>query len=220
MMQNADRTIEQFQKLLTVSEQYFTPERHTLVVKMYDVLQERVGVAPASSHNHFHNCYPGGYIDHILNVIAASKGVVKLFAKMGGTIDFTKEEMIFTAMHHDLGKLGDEEYPYYIPQTSDWHRKNRGEVYKINPKIPFMRAPERALYLLQRFGISVTKKEYYAIRLSDGMFDESNRPFFFKWGQNPDEVEHFTNLHLVISWADHMAATCEKNHWERANEGN
>ena len=37
--------------------------------------------------------------------------------KNGATINFTDEELIF--VHHDLGKVGDLEHDYYIPNDSD-----------------------------------------------------------------------------------------------------
>ena len=47
-----------------------------------------------------------------------------------GLINFTDEELIF-AVHHDLGKVGDLDNDYYIPQDRI-RRKNRGEIFKHN----------------------------------------------------------------------------------------
>ena len=44
---------------------------------------------------------------------------------------FTQEELLFAAMHHDLGKLGDGTKPYYLPQDSEWHRKNKNETILV-----------------------------------------------------------------------------------------
>ncbi len=35
----------------------------------------------------------------------------------GATINFTTEEVIFAAMHHDLGKVGDMDKDYYVIQV-------------------------------------------------------------------------------------------------------
>jgi predicted HD phosphohydrolase len=37
---------------------------------------------------------------------------------------FTKEELVFSALNHDLGKMGDENHESYIPQTDKWRKKN------------------------------------------------------------------------------------------------
>ena len=37
---------------------------------------------------------------------------------MGADITtYTKEELVFSALNHDLGKMGDEENESYVPQT-------------------------------------------------------------------------------------------------------
>ena len=59
-------------------------------------------------------------------------------------INFTDEELVF-ALHHDLGKVGDLEHDYYAPQDSDWHRKNRGEIYKHNPQLQYMKVPDKVV---------------------------------------------------------------------------
>ena len=87
-------------------------------------------------------------------------------------------------LHHDLGKVGDLEHDYYIPQDSDWHRKNRGEIYKHNPSLQYMKVPDRGLWLLQHYGVKVTDKEYIGIKLTDGMYDEANKAYLMSY--NPD----------------------------------
>jgi hypothetical protein len=37
---------------------------------MYDEFEDRIAMMPASSMAHFHNAFAGGYIDHVLRVIA------------------------------------------------------------------------------------------------------------------------------------------------------
>ena len=50
----------------------------------------------------------------------------------GATINFTDEELIFAAMHHDLGKVGDElGNEFYTPNESEWHIKNQGKIYNV-----------------------------------------------------------------------------------------
>ena len=55
------------------------------------------------------------------------------------------KNLIFAALHHDLGKVGDLDKDYYIPQDSEWHRKNRGEIFKHNPKLQYMTVTDRAI---------------------------------------------------------------------------
>ena len=48
-----------------------------------------------------------------------------------GFIVVLKEELIFVALNHDIGKMGfpGEGNETYIPNDSEWHRKNLGKEY-------------------------------------------------------------------------------------------
>lgn len=172
--------------------------------KMYSVFGTELINAPASSRTYYHNSWPGGYIDHVMHVYDAAMKVSTAYKAIGGEIDFTKEELVFAALHHDLGKLGTEAGPYYVDQDSDWHRK-RGENYKHNENIQYMTVTDCALYLLQKYEIPVTEKEYLAIKLSDGLYEASNESYL----KNPKPYPMKTNLPHVIHWADHMACAAE-----------
>ena len=176
------------------------------LVEMYKNFHDELITAPASGKIHFHNCYPGGYLDHVLRVTETALRVAALYKETGGTVDFTKEELIFAALHHDFGKLGTEDQPYYIDQDSDWHRK-KGQYYVANENIQYFRVPERGLVTLQRYGISVTEKEWLAIKLSDGMYDESNKAYYMSYSPNAMK----TNLPYIIHWADHLSCRVEND---------
>ena len=47
---------------------------------------------------------------------------------------------------------------YYIPNDSKWHVE-RGQIYKLNPKLQFMKVPDRSVFLLMEHGIEVTENE-------------------------------------------------------------
>lgn len=174
--------------------------------KMYEVFQDQLLTAPASGRTYFHNAYPGGYLDHVLRVTENALKISAMYKEMGGVIDFTKQELVFSALHHDLGKLGTEDGAYYVDQDSDWHRK-RGEVYKNNDNIQYFKAPERGLMVLQKYGVIVTEKEWLGIKLSDGLYDEGNKSYLINFV--PYSMK--TNLPYVIHWADHMASRAEKD---------
>lgn len=174
--------------------------------EMYKVLHDELVIAPASGRVYFHNCFPGGYLDHVLRVTETALKIASLYKSMDGVIDFTKQELIFAALHHDLGKLGTEDGPYYVEQDSDWHRK-RGELYKNNENIQYFRAPERGLVMLQKYGVQVTEKEWLAIKLSDGMYDDSNKSYLMNY--SPYSMK--TNLPNIIHWADHISSRVEKD---------
>ena len=75
----------------------------------------------------------------------------------------------------DLGKLGDGVEPYYIPQTSEWHQKNKKEFFVHNPKLQYFDVTDRAFYLLNKYGISYTQKEQLGIMMADGLYNEATK---------------------------------------------
>ena len=119
----------------------------------------RALIAPASGTIHYHNCYDGGYIDHVMNVCKAARGQKVLMQSMGARIDFTDDELLFSALNHDLGKLGSLEGEQYQPNDSEWHIKNQGKVYLKHCKdIPICKLFLIFVGLLHNQLIQVLKK--------------------------------------------------------------
>lgn len=202
-----------YQEFLDFVEKKYSGERKKNLLKMYS--EEELGMslvmAPASTCEHFHLAHPGGYIQHIMNVIKLSFGVKKLWQSMGCNIDFTDDEMLFAAMHHDLGKLGDKELgEYYQVETENWKVK-KGEIYTLNPNIQYMEVTDRAVYTLQKYGVKMTWKEYLGIKLADGMYNETSKTYL-KTGQEKFFLK--TNLPRIIHHADYTASRAEFDSWK------
>ena len=122
---------------------------------------------------------------------------------------------MFAALHHDLGKVGDLEFDYYIPQESDWHRKNRGEIFTHNPELQYMTVTDRSCWILQHFKIPMSKWEFIGLRLTDGLYEEGNEKYYK--GYNPDFGLR-SNIAYILHQADMMATHIESNQWERGDE--
>jgi|TARA_R110000824_G_scaffold207573_3_gene393038 hypothetical protein len=204
-----------WQTLIDLIEKYISEDRKENLLKFYGDFKERMMFAPASGKGAYHNAMPGGYVEHILHIINHSLDIKELWEKNDGMINFTDEELVFAAMHHDLGKVGDLDNDYYIPQTSDWHRINRGEIYTHNPDLQYMKVPDRGLWLLQHYGVKVTEKEYIGIKLTDGLYDEANKSYLMSY--NPDWALR-SNLPYILHQADMMATHIEYDQWTRSNK--
>ena len=98
------------------------PTRKVQLNQMYDELEDRVVMMPASSIAHFHNAFAGGYVDHVLRVMDCALTLHNTWTVSGADMSgYTEEELMFAAMHHDLGKVGfpgDGNEVYQI-ETSD-----------------------------------------------------------------------------------------------------
>jgi hypothetical protein len=212
-------TAEQIQTnwntLIEIIDSHISDNRRDNLLKFYDDFKDRMMFAPASAKGHFHNAMPGGYVEHVLHIVKHSLQLKELWEKNGAEINFTDEELVFAALHHDLGKVGDLEHDYYIPQTSDWHRKNRNEIYTHNPALQYMKVPDRGLWLLQHYGVKVTDKEYIGIKLTDGMYDEANKAYLMSY--NPDFGLR-SNISHILHQADMMSTYIESDEWKRGTE--
>jgi len=181
--------------------------RKDKILMLYQEYSDIAVLAPASSKTWYHNSFPGGYIDHVNRVISTAIQVAKLWkTTMGGILDFTQEELIFSALFHDLGKLGTPGKPNYIPQTDNWRKDKLQENYTQNVELDFMLIPDRSLFILQTNNIPVSKNEYLAIRLHDGVFDDANKAYFFSHQPNS---KLRTNLVHILHIADYMASKVE-----------
>jgi hypothetical protein len=189
------------------------PTRRDVLNKMYDDFEDRMALMPASSMEHFHNAFAGGYVDHVLRVIDCALTLHNTWTVCGADMSgYTEEELLFAAMHHDLGKAGfpGDGNEVYQVETSDWHRKNQGKLYKSNSNIPFTMVPDLSIWLLQEYGVKISWNEYQAIKIHDGMYDEANKPYFV--ARSP-QAKLKTNLPIILHHADHMASTIEYERW-------
>lgn len=191
---------------------YISEPRATKLLDLYKAREEDLALAPASSRTAYHNAFPGGYVDHVNRVVAASIALYDVWASFGADMTtFTKEELVFSAINHDLGKLGFDGRPAYVPNDSEWHVKNQGAIYKPNTELPFILIQDSSLFILQKAGIELSINEFIAIKTHDGLYDDGNKAYLLS-SQNESKLR--TCLPLLLHQADILAARVEwENEW-------
>jgi predicted HD phosphohydrolase len=210
-----DQIQENWQQLRDLITDTFEGERLEKLNEMYDYFEDRMIIAPASGKEHFHNAHVGGYVEHVLHVTDCAVQLKEVWEDNNATINFSDEELIFAAIHHDLGKVGDMNNDYYVPQESEWHRKNQGSIFTHNSKLQYMTVTDRAIYILNQFGISMTEWEYVGLRLTDGLYEEANKSYYISY--NPDWSLK-SNIAYILHQADSMATHIEYDEWKRGEE--
>jgi hypothetical protein len=186
---------------------YISSPRKEKLIEFYEKYEERVMLMPAAHKKEYHNAFPGGYVEHVNRVVGCALKQSKLWASEGADMTtFTEEELVFSAINHDLGKMGDEEHESYIPQADNWRREKLGEDYMFNTKVPFASVPDRGLYMLQSHGIQYSFNEMLAIQTHDGLYDEANKKYLMTY---LPEQKPRTCLPLILHQADLMAARIE-----------
>ena len=200
-----DQILQNIEKFATYIDNYISGDRCDKLKKMYQSLEEYLATSPASTRDAYHNAFPGGYLDHVLRVVEHSIILDKVWDRFGQKKDYTAENLVFSALNHDLGKLGYENKPFYIPSEEDWQIR-KGIYFKYNPELVHMRIADRSLYMLQSFGIEVSENEYLAIKLHDGLYEEANKPYFM----SSPEFSIKSNLPFIIHQADLIATRIEQ----------
>jgi hypothetical protein len=170
--------------------------------KMMEMFEGMVGfefyMAPASSRENYHACFPGGLCDHSIRVTQNLHEIAKVLAPK----QYSSHTLNFVGLVHDLGKVGDGTKPYFkILEGQDnlWRRK-RGELYETNKELVYMPTSDRTIFVLNRYGISMSDEEFQAIRISDGQYAKSNVEYSMQE----------TDLALLLHFADRWACAQEK----------
>ena len=215
-MLTAEQIQKNYDKHLKIINHYLETNRAVQCHNMIKHMEDTYVMAPASGKTWYHNAFAGGYVDHVNRVVEFAIAQHNLYEKMGGTVDYTQEQLVFAALFHDLGKIGDGDRPNYIPQTDKWRQDKLSEMYTYNPDLDFMLIPDRSLFILQKFGVRVDQKEFLGIRCHDGVFDKANEAYFFS---NVESSRQKTALVSVLHTADFLASKVEYDMW-KASGGN
>ena len=206
MILSAEQIQYNWEKMLGYINTYISDPRKEKLIEFYKKHEEEIMLMPASHKKAYHNSFPGGYVDHVNRVIEGALEFNKTWLMFGAEENYTVEELVFSALNHDLGKLGDEDNYAHIPSQDEWRKKNLGEMYKFNDALPFMSVPERSIKLLVDNDIKLTKNEWLAIRLHDGLYDPANEPYLKAF---MPELKPRTSLIYIVHQADLMAARIE-----------
>jgi len=207
MKLTAEQIQENWNVFMGNIEKYISSPRKEKLIAFYEKFQERISLMPAAHKKEYHNAFPGGYVEHVNRVVRCSLKQAELWKEEGADMDtFTVEELVFSAINHDLGKMGDEENESYIPQTDKWRRDKLGEDYMFNKKVPFASVPDRGLFLLQSHNVQYSFNEMLAIQTHDGLYDSANEKYLKSY---MPEQKPRTSLPFILHQADMMAARIE-----------
>ena len=203
----AEQIQDNWNVFLDIIEEHISSPRKEKLLEFYDQYTERIMLMPAAHKKEYHNAFPGGYVEHVIRVVRCALKQHQLWAEENADVSgYTIEELVFAALNHDLGKMGDEEHESYIPQTDQWRKDKLGEDYMFNTKLPFASVPDRGLFMLQSHGIQYTFNEMLAIQTHDGLYDEANKKYLMTY---LPEQKPRTCLPFVLHFADMMAARIE-----------
>ena len=164
-MKDSTQLVNQFEKYCDVLKKVIGSEP---AKDLCETLGERLLMCPRGLTEDDGGA-PGELIAFSLEVASAAKNLSKTF---GNTKSLVKVSLL-----HELGKIGglDVDEDLYLIQESEWHREKLGQVYKYNDKCPTMNIAHRTLWLLSHFGIDLSREEWVAVNVSQGMHLPENQ---------------------------------------------
>ena len=162
-VENIKSNWETFEKLLSRLDN----DNLNLIVEM---LGDRIVECPASTRLDQYGAYPGGLVEHTLEVVKCMRKISEAC-----DLDVSIDQILKVGLVHDLGKIGDIEHRLFLDQDSTWHQEKLGQMYKFNEEIQKMSVSHRTLWLLQTFGVVLTNEEWLAIQVAQGSHFEENR---------------------------------------------
>lgn len=128
--------------------------------------------APASTK--FHGCYPGGLVEHSINVYEQSMYLLKIEQKVRKDVvkDITEDSIIIASLLHDICKSD----LYHL--TKKWKKDENNkwiqyDAYEKRYEDYPMGHGEKSVIMLLRCGLHLTNDESLAIRWHMGGFDLS-----------------------------------------------
>jgi hypothetical protein len=152
--------------------------------------QSRIAACPSASRAEYFGAFPGGLAKYSLDVLKVMKELNKLY-----NTNLSTDDLIVTALFHNVGKIGSSDQDYYLTQESEWHR-NKGMLYEINPQLQNIQPSIRSLWWLNHYAVPLTDHAVDAIASVSRMGQQ----------QYSSEVYNPTPLTLVLQQA--VRAVC------------
>jgi len=169
--------------------------RREAVTKLDEFLRRDTAWLTSPASTRFHLAHASGLLEHSVNVANTLLKLRSLLAP-----DLPEESCVIVGLFHDLGKVGMPGKPYYLPNTSEWHVRNRGIRYTVNPDIVHMDIATRSLFLLAQH-IPLSDEEAQAVRYHDGQYIVENGSVAHKE----------TRLTRLLQYADNWAGGVIEN---------
>ena len=182
------KTLEKYHQLLDAIK-----DRKREVNRLVEWLEEKTNWLDCPASTKFHLNIPGGLLIH-------SVGVAEMLLRIRDCIapQYSDETCVIVGLFHDVGKVGDENAPLYIPNSD---KKSHGEKpFVRNPEIVEMGLGVRSLYIMSRF-VPLSPEEAQAICYHDGQYIPENKVVALK--EKP--------LLLMLHFADLWTAQVTEN---------
>ena len=160
------------------------------IKKLVESLDE-LGYFKAPASTQYHLNYEGGLAEHSLNVC---KMALNMFERMQPELfpEITTENIIISALFHDLGKSKFFEIEEYQPNFLKGGVRSDKKPWKISKERPPIQHSVASIIILENY-IKLTKEEMTAIMYHDGLYDNIGR--FLSGKEQPlQQLIHYSDM--------------------------
>ena len=145
---------------------------------MMKEIGEKIKLAPYSMERDMGGAYDGGMIDVTLNILCKIGAQINNNAM--GTNGGEKTAHPLLAVNNSmlmrvLLLINIAKAEMFIPNKSEWHRKNLGKMYELAECKTKPKLGARSLYLCQKYGIHLEEEEFEAFLTIDNPDDNGER---------------------------------------------
>lgn len=162
-------TVSQAQKELLAKnfEQYMKMIEAKLASRtgyenLHSFLEKNVGEVasiPAATHIHYGGAFDGGMVEMALQTL---KFAAKLNVAYESNIP--ADSLVVCSLLSLLGAHGTDQATFFLWNDSEWHRKNQGAIYTINPKLANYSVPNLSIWRLSQLGFNLSPEELQVIQ--------------------------------------------------------
>jgi hypothetical protein len=135
----------------------FTPE-------LADFLGEEFYTAPATTSLDMYGCYPGGLLNHCLK---AAKYSIKLNELLPENMRQNTTSILKCVFLSQIGKTFMFKF-----NDNEWQKKTLGKMYDFVENEVSMKASERGLHYIMKYGVELNEEEFQSILNSDKESDD------------------------------------------------
>lgn len=153
---------------------------------------EQGGFFEAPCSGKYHLAKEGGLLEHSLNVLDIARQMNKF---TGETVN--DEEIVITALLHDLGKMGDHGKKNYVEKILKSGSRSEAETYCTNPDLVYIAHEIRSVMIAERY-ITLSEEEERAILWHNGLYGQ------FKYDIPGKETPLYMIIHTADMWASRV----------------
>lgn len=141
-------------------------------------LGEKIKMAPYSMERDMGGAYDGAMVEVTLNTLCRIG--VEINSNAMGTNGGDKVQHPYLAVNQNmlmrvLLLLNIAKAEMFVPNKSEWHKKNLGRMYEFAENKTKLKLGARSLYLCQKYGIQLEEEEFEAFLTIDNPDDTGER---------------------------------------------